>query len=132
MKTVIIILLLFFSKSLFAQTTDTLHHADTIPQKLTAPKAEVIDTPVITSQNDNTVNKVITAKPGTGYIINGKVEDANTGEGIPFAPVFFPNTQSGTVADLNGNFVIKVDKLPADTLHVEALGYKAVNKILRK
>ena len=105
---------------MFAQTTDTLHHADTT-QSL--PVVE-IDTPVITKPQPSATH--------TGYQINGKVEDMNTGEGIPFAIINFPHTSSGTAADLDGNFIIKTDKLPSDTLHIEAMGYTAVNKILHK
>src|ERR1700677_4276926 len=102
-KAVFIVCLLLVSESLFAQVTDTMHRADTL--KPSRPVPEAIDTPVITKTvKDTVVPAIITEHKG--YIINGKVEDANTGEGIPFAPISFANTMSGTAADLNGNFVI--------------------------
>jgi len=125
-KVVIIICLLFINGSLFAQATDSLHHADTTK----TPRDIQIDTPIIISQQVESEPQVSTKH--SGYVINGKVEDMNTGEGIPFAVIYFPHTQSGTSADLNGNFIIKKDKLPSDTLHIQALGYTAVNRILRK
>ncbi len=127
LKSGIIILLLLFVRSGYAQTTDTTHHADTSYHT----PAISIDTPVIMPAIDTAASVATTKSAYKGYIINGKVEDANTGEGIPFATVYFPHTTAGTVADLDGNFVIKADKLPADTLHVEALGYKGVNRLLR-
>jgi hypothetical protein len=126
--------LLFFcflviTESLFAQVTDSSHHADTL--KIKPPRFDTTDAPIIVMPaKDSGAQKAAPAHKG--YIINGKVEDANTGEGIPFATVYFPHTESGTAADLDGNFVIKTDKLPSDTLHIEALGYTATDKILRK
>ena len=122
-KVVFIICLLFISESLFAQATDTLHRADTTHSLPTVQ----IDTPVI-----NKPAPPPTPPPFSGYVINGKVEDMNTSEGVPFAIVYFPHSGSGTSADLNGNFIIKTNKLPSDTLHIEALGYAPVDKVLRK
>ena len=100
-KAVFIVCLLFINESLFAQITDTLHHADTLKPQV--PGLRVIDTPIISkADRDTTVQKVI--QEHKGYIINGKVEDANTGEGIPFATIYFVNTSSGTAADLDEVF----------------------------
>ena len=108
MRLIVVVLLLLFHLSLAGQETDT---------------------PVIV----NTTPVVTKATPGyTGYMINGKVADATTGEGIPFATIFFPHSSLGTAADLDGNFVIKTDKLPSDTLRVEAIGYTPVIRILNK
>ena len=126
-KTIIFVFcLLFINKSLFAQATDTLRRVDS-PHTL----QPVIDTPVQSVVKDTAPPQVAAASP-KGYIINGKVEDQNTSEGIPFATIFFPNTNTGTAADLDGNFIINIDKLPADTLHIGAMGYRPVIKILRK
>ncbi len=134
----LIVCSLFISNALFAQATDTL---SPVPK---APAADTVRKPVISPKIDtaerlpdihlDTVvkSKPVSAPPQTGYVIHGKVEDKNTGEGIPFAVVLFPHTKSGTTADLDGNFIFKADKLPSDTLHIEALGYKPVNKILKK
>ena len=119
-KVLFIFCLVLFTRSSFAQVTDSARHADTTQS---APVVE-IDTPSIVAPPPP-------AAKGE-YVINGKVEDRNTSEGIPFAIIYFPHTTSGTAADLNGNFIIRADKLPSDTLHIEALGYTSVNKILRK
>ena len=66
------------------------------------------------------------------YTLSGKISDKNTGEGIPFANVYFRQAMIGTTADLDGNFSFRVDALPSDTLHIEAVGYVAINKILPK
>ena len=138
LRLVLIVCFLFISKALCAQATDTLPRVsrgqvtDTNRKATISPKTD-------TSQSlpDITLDTVVKSKPisapaQSGYVINGKVEDRNTGEGIPFAIILFPHTKSGTTADLDGNFIIKADKLPSDTLHIEALGYKPINKLLRK
>src|ERR1700744_1773350 len=116
-KVVIIVCLLFLNQSLFAQATDTLHHVDTT--NVPSPSIQ-IDTPVIVPASPSTSSTPpAQSSSHSGYLINGKVEDMNTGEGIPFAVIYFPHSNSGTSADLNGNFIIKTDKLPSDTLHIE-------------
>lgn len=60
---------------------------------------------------------------GSPYTITGTVKDKNTGEGIPFATVFFPGTQIGTPADLDGRFTLTFDTPPGDSLKVQAMGY---------
>ncbi len=54
--------------------------------------------------------------------VTGKVSDALTNEGIPFANVAFKGTSIGTVTDINGNFVIETDK-PTDSLSASYVGY---------
>ncbi len=138
-KIYIIIYSLLFTSSVFAQTSDTLHHVDSIHKTPFAITDTAIrDTAVHISAD--TVRKTVDTVAATlrkspqseGYVINGKVEDRNTSEGIPFAIILFPHSQLGTAADLEGNFIIKTDKLPNDTLHIQALGYTPVNKILKK
>jgi len=69
---------------------------------------------------------------GAEYIISGKVRDINTSEGIPFATVFFPHSPIGTAADLEGNFEIKTNSLPNDTLRIQAIGYNSNDRRLSK
>lgn len=115
---------------LFAQATDTSRKkVDTTNNQPPTTIDIKLDTPAIDTL---TAAPPADALTHTDYIINGKVEDQNTGEGIPFATVFFPHTPEGTSADLNGNFVIRKDKLPSDTLRIQAVGYKPVSKLLRK
>jgi hypothetical protein len=120
-----IILLLFISSKAFAQTTDTL------PQTKVALDSPVIDAPPAI-RIDTTAAIHTTKKVSSGYTIHGKIVDMNTNEGIPFAIVSFPRTPTGTTADIDGNFIFKVDKLPLDTLSLTALGYKTVYKVLKK
>lgn len=121
-RTIVTICLFFVSLPLFAQVTDTTRRVDS------AMPVEIIDTPVITPPA-----KIPTqASNGSGYVIHGKAVDMNTSEGIPFATVFFPRTQVGSSADLEGNFILRVDKLPGDTLRVDAVGYKSIRRVLNK
>lgn len=64
--------------------------------------------------------------------ISGIVKDQNTGEGIPFATIFFPGTSVGTAADVDGNFTFTVKKLPGDSLRFQAIGYDQVSRYLDK
>ncbi len=75
---------------------------------------------------------LIPASPSAAYEIDGVVQDKNTGEGIPFAMVFFPRSETGTAADLNGNFSIKTALLPSDTLLIEAIGYESTFQFVSK
>ena len=134
---VFIVCLLFIDKALFAQATDTTSipkadAIDTARKVIIAPKIDTNERlPTLDIDTTSSKSKP-TSAPQNGYIINGKVEDRNTGEGIPFAVITFPHTTSGTSADLNGNFIISTDKLPSDTLRIGGLGYKPINKLLRK
>lgn len=57
-------------------------------------------------------------------LINGKVLDANTRKGIPFATVAIQGTTIGTTTDADGNF--KLEKVPEGFVRLTAscLGYK--------
>lgn len=68
---------------------------------------------------------------GEPYTLTGIVRDKATGEGIPFATVFFPGTDVGTPADLDGKFSLSFLFPPRDTLRVTAIGYSAWSKRLR-
>jgi hypothetical protein len=125
--------LLFYNVSLLAQATDTLRHADSPGMKIPT----IADTPitdpsqlVLPDAIKQTTDRPTKAGPQTGYIIYGKAADAGTGEGIPFATVFIPHTAVGTVADLDGNFILKMPSLAGDTLRIDAIGYKSARRIL--
>ena len=64
------------------------------------------------------------------YHIRGTIRDKGTGEGIPFAIVYFPGTPAGTTADADGNFELRLPELPSDTLHIQAIGYQNGRKRL--
>jgi Family of unknown function (DUF5686)/CarboxypepD_reg-like domain len=123
-RIILTINLLLVTASLLAQVRDSTRHKDTT------------DVPPVTIDIVKDTTQQVAKEPDhlhhSDYIINGKVEDMNTGEGIPFATVFFPHSPDGTATDLSGNFVMHLNKLPSDTLRVQALGYKAVDKRLRK
>lgn len=128
---ILTLLCLLSSFTVGAQTTDTTRRADTIKIK-----PIITDTVLVDSLDFLAPEKEQPAKekekPYSGYAIYGKVTDGATGEGIPFATVFFPGTGAGTAADLDGNFVLKFENLPSDTLRIEAVGYKGVRKLLNK
>ena len=107
------IFLYIFCLPTWAQTSDTTRRADTT------------HTQVVTDSTHKDTTKVVIAQP---YVINGKVEDMNTSEGIPFAVVYFPHAMIGTTADMDGKFSIVADSMPNDTLRISAMGYKTVNK----
>ena len=69
------------------------------------------------------------------HTVFGKVTDAETGEGVPFANVYFEKTFEGTTTDFEGNYTISV-AVPTDTLLVSYIGYitkkKPFNKSLKK
>jgi hypothetical protein len=109
------IFLSFFAAKSFSQTLDTV------------TKGERTD-----SARETKALPVSPSQQISGYIIHGKAQDMNTAEGLPFATVFFPRTNTGTAADVDGNFILKVDRLPKDTLKIEAIGYKPVVRVLRK
>lgn len=133
-----------FAGQLHAQTTDSLHTdtlhaipvADTAKQVSNIGKTDslkgLFEQGAVTELPDTNKHTIQQPTAQKEYIINGKVDDENTGEGIPFATIFFPGTSHGTSADLNGNFRMKMDKLPGDTLRIQAVGYNPYNRILNK
>ncbi len=66
------------------------------------------------------------------YEIKGIIKNKATGEPVPFATIFFPNSSIGTPADLDGNFTLSYDTPPGDTIMVEALGFKGTKLFLNK
>lgn len=55
-------------------------------------------------------------------IVTGKIIDANSGDAIPFANVFFLGTQTGTITDFNGFYNLKINAL-VDSIVVSYIGY---------
>jgi len=103
-----------------ADTTKTL--APRLPSDSLILEGNYIDTPIT----------IVPDKADVFYEFAGVVLDKNTGEGIPFATIFFPGSDKGVSADLNGSFSLKVAQLPNDTLIVKAIGFIPYKKILRK
>ncbi|MBI1931495.1 MAG: TonB-dependent receptor [Ignavibacteriales bacterium] len=63
----------------------------------------------------------------TGKIM-GKVLDASTGEGIPFANVFIDGTSIGAATDIDGNFVILNVPPAVYTVTASYIGYQKVTR----
>lgn len=59
--------------------------------------------------------------------LKGIVFDKAINEPVAFATVYFPKSTIGTVADEQGYFELQFDKVPNDTLRIQAIGYKTFN-----
>ncbi|PMD85614.1 hypothetical protein BWI97_26645, partial [Siphonobacter sp. BAB-5405] len=57
------------------------------------------------------------------YVLTGKVTDAKTGEGIPFATIGLQGKPQGTQADFEGNYRLVTKEL-ADSLLIMSIGYR--------
>ncbi|SDM30496.1 CarboxypepD_reg-like domain-containing protein [Catalinimonas alkaloidigena] len=64
-------------------------------------------------------------------VINGKVTDAETGEGMPFVNVYFQGTQIGTTSDFEGNYTLKTET-PTDSVVVSYIGYVPRTKAVQR
>lgn len=62
--------------------------------------------------------------------IKGKVTDKGNGEPLIGAGIRVKNTEIGTITDVDGNFVLRVDKLPV-TLVISYVGYTEQEIIIR-
>lgn len=65
------------------------------------------------------------------YTIKGKVTDAETGETLPFANVFFAETTYGVNTDDQGRFELKVKEAGTYDLIVRFVGYETYGANLR-
>ena len=63
--------------------------------------------------------------------VSGKVIDRDTGEGVPFANVFFKGTTVGTTTDFDGFYTLSSPKA-TDTLVVSYVGYSIKEKQISK
>lgn len=67
--------------------------------------------------------------------ISGRVTDADTGEGVPFADVYIKATATrpiqGATADVDGYYDLSINYKPQDSVTVSALGYVTRTKALR-
>ncbi len=64
-------------------------------------------------------------------IVTGKVTDAETGDGIPFANVYFDGTTTGGSTDFDGFYRIETDKA-TDSLVVSYVSYQIRKKFVEK
>lgn len=60
------------------------------------------------------------------YTISGRVTDAATGEGIPFASIALKGKTSGTASDVDGRYSLHIVQL-SDSLLVLSLGYRTAS-----
>lgn len=60
--------------------------------------------------------------------VRGRVTDADTGEGIPFAGVYFKNTTIGITTDLDGYYTLETRDKEALILTCQLLGYDTQEK----
>ncbi|MEM6261219.1 MAG: DUF5686 family protein [Bacteroidota bacterium] len=66
---------------------------------------------------------------GQQVSVKGQVKDAQTGEPIPFATVFFPGSKIGTNTDFEGHYVL-TSEVPVDSIGVKYIGYATRIKAL--
>ncbi|WP_338869766.1 DUF5686 family protein [Spirosoma sp. SC4-14] len=59
----------------------------------------------------------------TAYTISGRVTDAATGEGIPFASIALKGLSNGATSDADGRYLIRAKQL-TDSIQVLSLGYQ--------
>lgn len=64
-------------------------------------------------------------------IITGKITEASTGQGIPFAKIRFLNSKIGTLTDSLGNYSLQT-YYATDSLYFFFPGYKPVTKKIKK
>jgi hypothetical protein len=63
--------------------------------------------------------------------VSGKVNDAETGDPIPFANVLLVGTEAGAATDFEGYFSITTDAT-ADSIRVSYVGYGPLSKLLQR
>ena len=64
------------------------------------------------------------AQSASDYAVAGTVSDAESGETLPFASVFFSGTTYGTTSDKEGNFLLRADKPGTYDLVISFTGYE--------
>jgi len=65
-----------------------------------------------------------------GYVISGTVKAKGNDEPLEFTNIYIPNSAFGATADSNGNFEIRADKLPVDSIIITSVGYKTIRRKL--
>ena len=62
--------------------------------------------------------------------IKGSVKDADTGEPVPFAGIYFDGTTIGTTSDLEGNFFLETRSPDVHILTASILGYESASYVI--
>lgn len=127
-----LLLLLLSGNRVWAQSIDDGRLADSL-LKVALQLAATEDSLLRQKLDTNLVAPAASRpKQPDGYVLRGRVLDKNNNEGIPFATVFFPRTDEGTAANVDGYFELKVDSLPVDTLYFQSVGYATFQQPLSK
>lgn len=66
----------------------------------------------------------------TTYTVSGRITDASTGEGIPFASISIKGTTIGTTSDADGKYTLRA-KQSGDSLLATSLGYRTQAMVLQ-
>ncbi|MBP5521455.1 MAG: carboxypeptidase-like regulatory domain-containing protein, partial [Bacteroidales bacterium] len=64
--------------------------------------------------------------------VRGTVTDADTGEPIPFAGIFFKDTTIGLTADIDGKYTLETRDPAARILVCQLLGYDTQEKEVKR
>lgn len=116
--------LMLLSVHLFAQTTDSLRTADSLMQVDSLKAAYPSITPDTTKKTEPLTAPRPRSGNYNGYEITGKVTDKEDGQPLPYAPVFFSRSSTGTLTDDNGVYLLQVEALPGDSVKAQVIGYK--------
>lgn len=57
-------------------------------------------------------------------VITGTIREAQSGETIPFASIRFKKSGKGMLADSAGNFLLRLQQWPSDTLEITSVGFQ--------
>ena len=66
-----------------------------------------------------------TPQPNSSKYITGKILDAETGEGLPYAIIVFNDSSGGTVSEGNGSFRLPIKNSQATAIQIRYIGYKS-------
>jgi Ca-activated chloride channel homolog len=100
-----------------------------LPELALARASAEADSSVALATGPRTVTAPVASPPPVGAgpgTIEGRVIDARTGKGIPYASVAIPAAKRGALTDVDGRF--RIERVPAGTysLKVQSLGYRPV------
>ena len=70
--------------------------------------------------------------PAQSTRVKGRVTDISTGEGIPFAGIYFMGSTVGTSSDMDGYYSLETREDVSDTLCATILGYDSGQATVRK
>jgi hypothetical protein len=68
---------------------------------------------------------------GQQTVITGRITEAGTNTGVPFANIYFKGTFTGTISDFDGNYSLSTDS-PKDSIFVSLIGYRSKAKAVKK